>query len=315
MEKIYDLIILGGGPAGMSAGIYAMQTKLDTLLIEKDKFGGQLHTTSDINNYLGFEHITGDELSNKMLHHLESTGIEICREEITKTILDGPIKEIYTHNNCYKSKTVIISIGTAIRKLGVDNENKYTNKGISYSTIKDRDKFINKNIAVIGGGNSAIEDAIYLSEKANKVYLIHRRNEFRADKALVERLHSEIASNGKIELVLESKPHSIVGDESVEKLNVTYIPDDSIRSLCVEGIFVCIGRGADTDIIDSKIERDGSGYIVTDEYMQTNLDGVYAVGDIRNTPLRQIVTALSDGAISAVTAKNFVIKGERKWKF
>ena len=306
MDKIYDLIIIGGGPAGMSAGIYAMQTRLDTLLIEKESFGGQILTTNSITNYLGFENISGDELSDKMRKHLESTGICILNEEITKTILDSDIKEIHTHRNIYRARAIIIAIGTSVRKLGVDNESKFMGKGISYSTLRDRDKFIDKKVAVIGGGNSAIEDAIYLSEKASHVYLVHRRDEFRGDPLLVEQLNNEIKSKGKIELVLQSKPHSIVGEESVEGLNVTYIPDDSIKRLDVDGIFVAIGRGADTDIIDPIIERDSSGYIVTNERMQTNINGVYAVGDIRNTPLRQIITATSDGAIASISAMNYI---------
>ena len=240
MEKIYDLIILGGGPAGMSAGIYAMQTKLDTLLIEKEKFGGQILTTNSITNYLGFENISGEDLSQKMHNHLVSTGIKISSEEITKTILNEKIKEIHTHNNIYKSRAVIISIGTAIRKLGVQNEGFYLNKGLSYTTLKDRDKFENKVVAVVGGGNSAIEDALYLSKKASKVYLIHRRNEFRADAMLVEELYNEINSSKKIELLLECKPHSIMGDEKVEALNITFIPDGSIKqiNLALVGIYM-----------------------------------------------------------------------------
>ena len=308
MEKIYDLIILGGGPAGMSAGIYAMQTKLDTLLIEKEKFGGQILTTNSITNYLGFEDITGDELSERMHNHLVSTGINIENEEITKTILKADIKEIHTHNNVYKTKSVIISIGTTIRKLGVENESKYLGKGLSYTTLKDRDKYEDKVVAVVGGGNSAIEDALYLAKKASKVYLIHRRNEFRADAMLVEQLYDEIKSTGKIELVLESKPHSIEGEDKVTALNTIFIPDNTIRKLELDAVFVAIGRGADTDIIDDSILRDSSGYIITDNNMETNIPGVFAVGDIRNTPLRQIVTAVSDGAIASIKAMNYIKK-------
>ena len=308
MDKIYDLIILGGGPAGMSAGIYAMQTKLDTLLIEKDNFGGQLLTTNSITNYLGFEDISGQELSDKMHNHLVSTGIEIVAEEITKTVLNQDIKEVYTHNNCYRARAVIISIGTTIRKFGVENESKYLNHGLSYATLRDRDKFEGKDVVIVGGGNSAIEDAMYLSQKANKVYLMHRRNEFRADPLLVEQLHRCINDTGKIELVLEAKPHAIIGTDMVEGMEYVFIPDGSIHRLDVNGIFVAIGRGADTDIIDENIERNASGYIVTDENMQTNIAGAYAVGDIRNTPLRQIITATSDGAIAAINASNYIKK-------
>lgn len=305
MEEIYDLIIIGGGPACMSAGIYAMQTKQKTLLFEKENFGGQITTTSMVSNYLGFEKISGEDLSKKMYEHLISTGIEIKHEEVTKTTLDGEIKTIYTHNGIYKAYSVIIGIGTMSRKIGVDNESKYLGHGLSYNTLQDRDKFENKNIAVIGGGNSAIEDAMYLSEKANKVYLIHRRDEFRADPKLVEDLHKEIEKEGKIELKLGCKPLKILGEDSVEKLILSHIPSGKEINLDVDGIFVCIGRGANTDIIDEKIERDESGYIITNEKMETNLSGVYAIGDIRNTPLRQIVTAVSDGAIASTQAMKY----------
>lgn len=306
MDKIYDLIILGGGPAGMSAGIYAMQTKLNTLLIEKENFGGQVATTSSVSNYLGFTKISGRDLSESMHSHLESTGIEITHEEVTKTELNGEIKKVYTHNNCYSAYAVICSIGTAVRKLGVENENKYIGHGISYSSLNDREKFANKTVAVVGGGNSAIEDALYLSETCEKVYLIHRRNEFRADPLLVEQLNESIANTHKIELVLECKPLKVSGDETITSFTLTHIPDSQEIELECDGIFVAIGRGADTDILDENISKDNMGYIITNEKMETNIDGVYAVGDIRNTPLRQIVTAVSDGAIATVTAQRYI---------
>lgn len=306
MDKIYDLIILGGGPASMSAGVYAKQMKLDTLLIEKGAFGGQVATTSSVSNYLGFELITGEDLAKNMHNHLNSTGIEIVTEEVTKTELNDTIKKVYTHNNCYQAKSVIIGIGTAVRELGVDNEKKYLNKGISYSSLRDRDKYTDKVVAVVGGGNSAIEDALYLSEKAKKVYLIHRRDEFRADAGLVEELHKKIETENKIELVLSHKPHSIEGEEIITTLNLFDIKNNTLRKLDLDCIFVAIGRGADTDIIDTLVIRDEKGYIVTNTQMQTNINGVYAVGDIRNTPLRQIVTAVSDGAIASVTAFNYI---------
>ena len=302
MEKVYDLIILGGGPASMSAGIYASQMKLDTLLIEKDSFGGQITTTSSVSNYLGFQEISGEELSQRMHNHLLSTNIKITQEEVVKTSLNQDIKQVHTHNNVYYSKCVIIGIGTRLRNLGVENENYYLGKGLSFLAIKDRDKYINKTVAVIGGGNSAIEDALYLSEKCKKVYLVHRRQQFRGDEQLISELHNK----NNIELVLEYKPKNILGHNKVEQLILTNIPTNEDKQLDIDGIFLAIGRGADTDIIDENITRDSSGYIVTNELMQTNIDGVYAIGDIRNTPLRQIVTALSDGAIASVSANKFI---------
>jgi len=311
MEKIYDLIILGGGPGSMSAGIYASQMKLDTLVIEKGEFGGQVATTSSVSNYLGFPQISGKELSQKMYEHLQNTSVEIAQEEITKTELDGDIKVIYTHQNKYLARACVIGIGTSARKLGVPDEQKYIGHGLSYLALRDRDKFAGKDIAVVGGGNSAIEDALYLAEKCNKVYLVHRRNEFRADPMLVELLKQKISEEGKIALVLECKPESLVGETSLNGFNIIHIPTGETRHLDVEGVFVAIGRGADTDIIDEKVNKDQSGYIITNEKMQTNLDGVYAIGDIRNTPLRQIVTAVADGALSIISAFEYLKSKEK----
>ena len=305
MEKIYDVIILGGGPASMSAGVYCKQMGLDTLLIEKGLYGGQVATTSSVTNYLGFEKISGKELSEIMHKHTISTGIELKTEEIVSSELSEEIKIIKTHSSIYKCKTAIIGIGTSVRNLGVDNEKKFIGHGISFSSLRDRDKFVNKVVAVVGGGNSAVEDAIYLSEKCKKVYLIHRRQEFRADKQVLDDLYKAV-DNGKVELVLDSRPHSLVGNESITGFNVIHIPTGEIHVLQVDGIFVAIGRGADTDIIDKCIDRDSSGYIITNDRMETNTSGVYAVGDIRNTPLRQIVTAVSDGAIASVSAFNYL---------
>ncbi len=310
MDKIYDLIILGAGPAGMNAGLYAKQMRLDTLIIEKEQFGGQIATTSEVLNYLGIEQISGADLSKRMHQHIMQSGCEFVQEEVVKTQLSDDIKLVYTHNNCYKSYAVIIAIGTTVRQLGVENEKKYINKGLSYSAIKDADKFANKNVAVAGGGNSAIEDAIYLSAKASKVYLVHRRAEFRADAGVLQSLYDIINNCGKIELVLECKPQAIIGQDKVEGFALTNIVSSETINLAVDGIFVAIGRGADTDIIDELVARDENGYIKTNANRQTNLDGVYAVGDIRDTTLRQITTACADGAVASVSALGFIRKAK-----
>ena len=307
MENIFDVIILGGGPASMSAGVYAKQMGLKTLLIEKGAFGGQVATTSKITNYLGFPETNGRELSKNMHEHVVASGTQIVEEEITGTELSKDIKSVTTHSNTYNAKTVIIGIGTSVRSLGVENEKMYLNKGISYSSLKDREKYEGSEVAVVGGGNSAIEDVIYLAEKCSKVHIIHRRQEFRGDKKLVDELNT-LAMSGKVELHLDSKPSSVAGDGKLQIFDIVHIPSGSITTLNVDCIFVAIGRGADTDIIDKEVERNEQGYIITNEYMQTNLDGVYAIGDIRNTPLRQIVTAVADGAISAVSAFNYIRK-------
>ena len=305
MENLYDIIILGGGPASMSAGIYAKQMGLNVLLIEKSAFGGQITTTSTITNYLGFPTITGEELSNRMHEHTISSGINIAEEEITNTELNTTLKTVHTHTNKYTAKAVIIGIGTSPRTLGVDNEKNYLNKGISYSSLRDRDKYEGKQVAVVGGGNSAIEDAIYLSAKCEQVHLIHRRQEFRADKQLVDNLYN-LVEEGKIVLHLDYKPHSVSGDGKIDTLTLTHIPTNTTKDIKIDCIFVAIGRGADTDIIDKDIERNEQGYIITNELMETNLAGVYAIGDIRTTPFRQIVTAVADGAVASLSAFKYI---------
>ncbi len=305
MENLYDLIILGGGPAGLSAAVYADQMGLKTLLIEKSAFGGQIATTSKITNYLGFTEITGEQLSQKMHSHAMNTKVTIVDEEITGSELNTTLKKVYTHKNTYTAKTVIIGIGTTVRNLGVENERNFLNKGISYSSLRDREKYSGREVAVVGGGNSAIEDAIYLSEECKTVHLVHRRQEFRGDRLLVDNLY-KLVDEGKIKLHLDCRPHSIEGEDTLTSLNLTHIPTNEIHSLKVDCVFVAIGRGADTDIIDKDVERNEQGYIKTNELMQTNLSGVYAVGDIRTTPFRQIVTAVADGAVATLSAFNLI---------
>ena len=314
MDNIYDVIFIGGGPASMSGSLYTKQMNMSTLIIEKGAFGGQIATTSSVENYLGVGKVTGKELCENMFNHIKSSGVDIAQEEVVEMDLKNNPKIITTHKNKYLAKTVVIGMGTEIRRLGLENENKYIGHGLSYSTIKDADKFAGKTVAVIGGGNSAIEDAIYLSNIASKVYLVHRRNEFRGDPMLVSKL-KEIEN---IEVQLECRPIEIIGEE-VEKLKLLHIPTDTEKSIEVDGIFVAIGRGIISDIIDSDLERTPQGHLVTNEKMETNIDGVYAIGDIRNTPFRQIITGCADGAISALSAFNYIKKldkeGKNIWKY
>lgn len=301
MDKIYDVIFIGGGPASMSGSLYAKQMNLSTLIIEKGAFGGQIATTSSVDNYLGVGKVSGKELCDAMYNHIISSDVEIAQEEVVNMDLKSQPKIISTHNNKYLAKTVVIGMGTEIRRLGLDNENKFIGHGLSYSTIKDAEKFKDKIVAVIGGGNSAIEDALYLSNIASKVYLVHRRNEFRGDPLLVNQLYEK----ENIELQLECRPISIDGEE-VEKLKLLHIPTNTERELQLNGIFVAIGRGIISDIIDSDLNRTTQGHLVTNEKMETNIPGVYAIGDIRSTPFRQIITGCADGAISALSAFNYI---------
>lgn len=306
MDKLYDLVIIGGGPAGLTAGIYANQLGLSAVVLEKDAWGGQIATTYEVLNYTGYTKISGQELSQKMYEHALELGVELVKDEVKSTNLIGEIKEVVGFKNTYKAKAVVVAIGTAVRNLGIDGERAYIGKGISYSATLDRDKFVGQTVAIVGGGNTAIEDAIYLSEKCPKVYLIHRRDEFRADQMLVDRLYKEVENNHKIELVLSHKPYAIVGEGKIEGLKVLNLKDETVKTLDVTGIFLAIGRGADTDIVDKEIERNQMGYIVSNSKMETNIEGVYVAGDIRNTELRQIVSATSDGAIAVTSALRYI---------
>lgn len=306
MEKHYDLVIIGGGPAGLTAGIYANQLGLKSVVVEKEVWGGQIATTYEVLNYTGYDKISGEELSLKMYNHAKSLGVELVNDEIKGTNLECELKEIYGFKNTYKAKAVIIAIGTKTRNLGVENEKDYIGKGLSFSATKDREKFVGCDVAIVGGGNTAIEDAIYLSEKANKVYLVHRRDEFRADQMLVDRLYNEIANNHKIELVLSCKPYKLIGENKIDGITVLNLKNEEKIDLKVQGVFVAIGRGADTDIIDKNVQRNELGYIVSNSKMETNIQGVYVAGDIRNTELRQIVSATNDGAIATTSAFKYI---------
>lgn len=306
MDKLYDCIIIGGGPAGITAGIYANQMGLSSIVLEKENWGGQIATTYEVLNYPGYDKISGEDLSLKMYDHAKSLGVELAKDEINKTELVGDIKVVYGFKDTYRAKTVVIAIGTAVRNLGIDNEKSYIGKGLSFSATRDRDKFKGKRVAIVGGGNTAIEDAIYLSKEMKKVYLIHRRDEFRADQKLVDNLYREIEENHIIELVLSAKPYAISGEGVVDKFSVYDLKTESVKDLDVDGVFVAIGRGADTDIIDVNIERNEQGYIISNSKMETNIEGVYVAGDIRNTELRQIVSATNDGAIAITSAFKYI---------
>ncbi len=301
-QKIYDMIIIGGGPAGFTAGIYAKRSGLDVAMIEKGTPGGAVAITYEVCNYPGFKSIGGPELATLMFEHAESTGVEMIFDEVKNTHLTDTVKTVECFGGTYQAYTVIICLGAAARKMGLENERQFVGKGISYCATCDGSLFKDKTVAVVGGGNSALEDAVYMSNIANKVYLIHRRDEFRGDDILVK----QVKSCSNIELVLCSKPLQILGSEKLEGLVVENLVEKANRQLDIDCLFVSIGRGPDTEVVDSAVAKNEAGYIIGDEKMQTNVAGVYVAGDIRNTPLRQIVTACSDGAIAATSAFTYI---------
>ena len=291
---MYDLIILGAGPAGLSAGIYAARGGLKVAVMDKMSFGGQLALTSEIENYPGFDNITGFELALKMLKHAEKFGVELINDEIVSVDLEK--KLIKTSGTAYETKAIIIALGASPRLLGNPREQELTGSGVSYCATCDGAFFRNKSVAVIGGGNTAIEDALYLSRFCTKVYLVHRREGFRATKYELDK----VRKTENVELVINSVVDEILGKFNVEGV-VVKDKEGNKRTLDVQGIFVAIGRNPNTSMLKG-LELTDSGYIKVDSEMRTNIKHVYAAGDIIDKNLRQVVTACSDGAIAAETA-------------
>lgn len=306
---MYDVIIVGGGPAGLTAGIYTCRAGLKTLLIERMMPGGQIGLTSTIENYPGFERIDGVDLAIKMHNHAQNAGCEFDFAEVVSFDFDGKEKIVNTHNTSYKTKAIILSLGASAKQLEVENEKKFVGRGLSYCATCDGTLYKNKVVAVVGGGNTSLEDCIYLSGLAKTVYLIHRRDTFRGDDTLVKALDATANSNKNIKYLLNSKVTGLVGQDHLQSLQVEDIASGKTQTIDIDGLFVAIGRKPDTEILAGKINLDKNGYVITDEKMKTNLDGVFACGDIRVKSLRQIVTACSDGAIAAISAFEYIRGG------
>ncbi len=306
---MYDTIIIGGGPSGMTAAIYASRARLKTLLIEKAGCGGQIAITDHLENYPGFEEgINGFELAVKMEKQAKTFGTEIIYGEVSSLQLTGETKKIVlTNNKEYETKTVIIASGANFRKLGCPGEKEFIGKGVSYCATCDGPFFRNKEIAVVGGGDSALQEALYLTKFASKVNLIHRRNEFRAAKILQEKVLAET----KINVIYDTVVEEIVGNPvtSVESIKLKNAKTGEFSNIAVNGIFVFVGWLPNTSFLkESGIKLNDNGYIVTDDNMSTSIDGVFACGDVREKLLRQVVTACGDGATAAVSAQHYLEK-------
>lgn len=301
---MYDVIVIGGGPAGFTAGLYTSRAKLETLIIERAFFGGQMAITNQMENYPGFEAISGSLLADKMLKQAEKFGAQVVLDEVVDLELDSKIKKIVTRNNTYEAKTVILSMGASPKKLGIPGEEKLTGAGISYCATCDGAFFRDRDVAVIGGGDTAAEDALYLSRFCNKVYLIHRRDEMRATKVLADL----VLENPKIIPVWDSVAVEIKGENMVESLKVKNLKTDEVASFNVSGIFIAIGYIPNSQLVQGKVELTDGGYIKADESMQTNIPGVFVAGDVREKQLRQVVTAASDGAVAGTSAEQYLAK-------
>lgn len=294
-KNIYDLIIIGGGPAGLTAGLYARRGGLKTMIIESIVAGGQTNLTGEIENYPGFMSVSGFDLSAKMLEQCESIGVDVVYGEVSSLQLNETIKEVSIDNEIYNTKAVILAMGASPRKMGIAKEEAYIGGGVSYCAHCDGNFFKGKDVAVVGGGNTALQDALYLSNICNKVYLIHRRDEFRGNKILSDKLYDK----SNIVMKLNCVPNDIDGKFKVDTLQIKNKVTQDTENLNVSGVFVAVGMIPNSDLIKGKIQTDEQGFIVTDENMQTNVNLVYAVGDIRQKPLRQVVTACADGAVAS----------------
>ncbi|MBK5241535.1 thioredoxin-disulfide reductase [Clostridium sp.] len=303
MEHIYDTIIIGGGPAGLSAGLYASRSRMDTLIIERAKYGGQVTTTDELDNYPGsIENCTGASLSKRMKQQAEEFGTQFVKEEVIDVQLEGDIKVIKCNKGNYSARTIIIATGAYPRLGGFKNELELRGKGVSYCATCDADFFTDLDIAVLGGGDSALSEAIYLAKFGESVTVIHRRDELRAAKSLQEKAFK----NPKIKFIWDSVAQEAVGEEILEGLVLKNVKTGELSDLKVDGCFVFVGYLPISELFKGKITMNDRGDVITDEEMRTNIEGVYAAGDIREKLLRQVITATADGAIAATHAEHYI---------
>jgi len=300
---MYDVIIVGAGVAGISAAIYAKRSNLNVMIIEKESPGGQVNKTSTIENYPGFTKIGGPELAFKLFEQLQQLKVEYKALEVKEIVDNGDYKTIITNKDSYQTKTVIIATGRVPRKLGKENEDKLYGRGISFCSICDGNLYKNKHIAVIGGGNSAIEESLYLSGLASKLTLIHRNEKLRADETLINELKKknnvEILYNTEVEKFNEK-------DNVLDSVEITDAKNGVINTLKVDGVFVFVGYEPASDFIKNLGILDENGYVVVNNRMETKIPGIYACGDIIKKDVYQIVTAESEGAIAATFVKKYI---------
>jgi len=295
-------MIIGGGPAGLTAAIYARRAGLLTAVMERLYEGGQLASIHTVDNYPGFYGMSGDELIEKMSSHARVYDYGSINDEATGIEENGGIFTIKTGSSAYSAKTVIIASGASPKKLNVRGEDIFTGRGVSYCAVCDGAFFKGKDAAVIGGGNTAAQDALYLARICRRVYMIHRRNRLRAERHFT----GLIEQNPAVELIYDAIPDEIYGNESVESLRISGVKTGNKRSLDVSGVFIAVGISPGSGFARGFTELDESGFIKTDEYMRTNVPGVFAAGDVRTSPLRQIITATADGAVAADSARAYL---------
>ncbi len=303
MDRVLDVLVIGGGPAGLTAGLYAGRALLNTAIVEGRGAGGQVILTHEIENYPGFvEPISGAELAANMAAQTSRFDVAMLNSPVEALKLEGKIKEVVTQQEALKAKTVILATGVTPKMLGVPGEQKYIGRGVSYCATCDGAFFRGKKVAVVGGGDTAVKEALFLTKFAEHVWLIHRRDSLRAEQILQKRL----LENPKITPLWNKVVAEIHGELKVTGVSLTDTKDESTSRLDLQGVFIFVGRQPEGPLEGSGILTDKDGYIITDENMATNIPGVYAVGDVRQKAWRQIVTAVGDGAIAALSAAEYI---------
>ncbi len=304
--ELYDIAIIGSGPAGLSAAVYALRAELKTVVFERDSMsGGQVLNTDEVDNYLGLPGINGFDLGTKFREHAEQTGMQTISAQVMRIEEQEGIWTVVTDEGEYKTKTVLLATGTRHRKLEIPGEERLSGKGVSYCATCDGAFFRNKEVAVIGGGDVAVEDALYLSRLCKKVYVVHRREEFRAAPSLVRRMKE----TENIELILKFVPEEIFGEGVVEGLTIKEREEEKRMTLAVSGVFVAIGTVPESEIYKEIVPMDEAGYVLAGEDGKTQIPGIFAAGDIRTKKFRQIVTAVADGANAVHSIEEYLIKG------
>ncbi len=323
-KNVYDVIVIGGGPGGYGAALYTARANLSTLVIEKFAPGGQMGTTEIVENYPGFtEGINGFELGMQMKQGAERFGVETKIAEVQSAELEKAPKIIVTSDGTYEARTVILAMGAYPRELGLPNERELRGRGVSYCATCDGMFYRGKTVVIVGGGNTAVADALFLSKICKKVYLVHRRDELRAsickkvylvhrrDELRASKTYMDSLNEAEnLEFVWNAEVTEVIADEFVTGVNVKNKVDGKVSEISCDGIFVAIGNVPNTDLVKGQVTLDKGGYIVADETTRTNISGVYAVGDLRKKPLRQIVTAVADGAVASKYIEEYIAVGE-----
>lgn len=298
---LYDIVIIGGGPAGLTAALYALRAEKSVVVIEKLGLGGQIALSSEVENFPGTPKMSGAEFAANLASQVEALGGRIEYEEVVE-IIDGEIKTVVTDLDKYEGRSVIIATGVKNRCLGAEGEAELIGKGISFCAVCDGSFYKKKTVAVIGGGNTAVEDAIYLADIAEKVYIVHRRDEFRAENRLVRALKQR----ENVELVLDSTVERFIDDGGLKGIEVVNVKNGGKRTIEVDGAFVAVGQTPQCQIFDGLITLNDGGYVEAGENCRTNVDGIFVAGDCRNKSVRQLTTACSDGSIAALAACEYV---------